>query len=518
MPNQTIQIKSILGGESQMSLLSADDQYYRAEAIDPDFPCVSGSFSGNYLAGGVITPTNMAKFSSKGVDDKPLYFIYNPKNSDIIYVALLNGSLISYTNLLASETDIGQITGNVCNGASYYNNYIYMASGTDVSRYGPLSDSPAIANTFWTSTLSKTALDNSFSSVCPKHPMHVHTDNKLYIGDWDPNELKGIVHYIKTKKTTAPGDTDDVSLYNAIDLPFGYVVTDIDSYGTDLVIAASQVSTSFYNNGKACLFFWDTFSASFYQQIFLDDPVVSAIKNLKGSLYVYSGVGGGGSHKVGIYTGGENVTTIASFETGYPTYKGQIATNGDRVLFASRDVYGKVIAKSLGFKDSKLNGGSMPILTPYVSTSGASSATDGALAVHVQSGAPTVLIGYYNGTSYGIDKSRSGTYVSNIISQTYNIGSRFEIKKIRIPLSDAVGANTTITPLIYVDNGYTTFSGTTYGLDVINNTNFSGKRNIIFEPKGIIGESNFNLKLSLTGSDGISVMLPITIEINKIEE
>ena len=78
-----------------------------------------------------------------------------------------------------SATTIGTVTGNVANGAEIYNDYLYITTGTDVSRYGPLSGSPALTNSVWTgATLgSQTALTNTTyptinGAPIPKHWMY----------------------------------------------------------------------------------------------------------------------------------------------------------------------------------------------------------------------------------------------------------------------------------------------------------------------------------------------------------
>lgn len=99
-------------------------------------------------------------------------------------------------------------------------------------------------------------------------------------------------------------------------------------------------------------------------------------------------------------------------------------------------------------------------------------------------------------------------------SQVYKIGQPFKITKIRIVLTQAIAANMIITPTIYTDDG----GGTSYTLTTINNTNYSGKKNIVIKPDGLTGEHNFWLELKWSGSELCVVGLPITIEYELLDD
>ena len=83
----------------------------------------------------------------------------------------------------------------------------------------------------------------------------------------------------------------------------------------------------------------------------------------------------------------------------------------------------------------------------------------------------------------------------------------------RILTSQAVGANMIVTPKIYTDDGS---SSTT--LSIINNTNYSGEKNIIIRPNNLTGKNNFWLELKWTGSALCTVNLPIEIDFEVIED
>ena len=77
-------------------------------------------------------------------------------------------------------------------GAAYYNNYIYFAKTFSISRYGPLDNSPVLVHNVWRSAvlgtnaaLGNTTYPQHSAITYGNHPMHLHSDNKLYTGDYE---------------------------------------------------------------------------------------------------------------------------------------------------------------------------------------------------------------------------------------------------------------------------------------------------------------------------------------------
>lgn len=541
MPLKKIQITNIWAGMSPSQYFTADGQYRFSVGIDPYLP-VSDSV-GDRLATGVLRPSGYAAFSGVAIDDNPLFVITNPKNTNT-YVALQNGALISYNSSLGSETDIGTITGSKCNGAVYYNNYIYLAGTTDISRYGPLDGSPSLTNGVWSgSTLgTQTNLVNTtYPSIrgggtLPNHIMHVHSNGVLYVADFDSTSSddttrgKGLIHAIATKYGSAEGDTNNGSAYNVLDLPPGYKPTCIESYGNDLVIGAVQGADSDVGQGVAALFFWDTFTASYYNVVPLPDVLVTGLKNVNGILYVFTGSVSSGTdvangYRVTAYLGGQTLKTIHYSTTGSPPLHGAIEAVGDRIYWGtfqqkstttpgSPSYYASVM--SLGTHDPNLPGGVHGVINAT-----ATGATDDGLVTclkRIQQESfsyPKFVVGHRDAGGYGLDK-QSTTYGTAIWqSQLFNINTAFEIKRIRVSLGAAVAANMTITPTIYVDDFS---SSSTEGLTPINNTNYSAsERHIEWTPQ-ISGNSNFVLELAWSGSALCPVLLPIEIDVELLDD
>lgn len=511
MSLRTVRIESVIGGWSPAQYLSREGQFLSSLGIDPDMPISTT----DTRTSGVAVPVVYAKFSGANVTSAPIAIVTDPKNT-LTYVVLNNGRLISYNSSLASETLIGTVTGGVANGAAYYNDYIYITTGTDVSRYGPLSSSPSITNNYWTSTLSLTALANTtyptFRSVkMPNHWMFVAGNNELYFCDYAAGQ--GLLHKIVTTST----GTNNGSAYNVLDLPFGFYPASIDQTNTDLAVIAFQTTDTTVQQGSSALFLWDTTGDSFFRQVDLRDPIATAIQNVNGTLYVFTGNAQKGC-RIGQYAGGETITDVHYIEESNPPFAGAVSAIGNRVVWGAWTTNPATASTvfSLGSKVSDIpmglhsivrtsSAGTNPIISAIFPVQQASNIT------------PQYIVGWNDGTGSGLDsRSTSGTLSSILRLPLVGIGMPFKIMRIRIPLAGAVDANTTITPTVYLDDG-----SSNTALDAINNTNYPSKRKAIYKNPGLSslgGSNNFYMQLAWTGTKQLPVLLPIEFDIDVYED
>lgn len=407
------------------------------------------------------------------------------------------------------------------NGGVYYNNYLYLMSSTNVGRYGPLDGTPAINNSFWVTTLSKTALnDKTYPSIAgiavPNHAGHVHGDNALYF--CDTLNGQGIIHKIKTRKTTAEGDTDDGSTYNALDLPFGFFGTDIESWGTDLVICTIQTTDSNANQGRAALFLWDTVSDTFYAgPIWISDPLATALLNVNGQIIIWSGTAQQGC-RVSKYLGGVQISEMLLLEEACPPFAGAVLSDGNRIYWGGFTTYPTASAcvYSYGSKDARLTQG---LHIPIKTSSAGSTPNVTSLTLYSQTGfaRTKLVVGWKDASDQGLDKvSTSATYAAKFRSQPFNIGQKFRVAKVRIPLGATLATNMEVTPKIYFDDENDSMT-----LTVINNTNFtSAQRKILYKDTQLDtkkGENNFFLELAWGGTVECPIKFPIDIEIETFE-
>jgi len=527
-----LEVKSILGGWSSTNYFSADDQFNSSVAIDPDFPVGS-----DIKTSGILVPTRYAKFSGTEFTSFPVWIMPNNKTSNTI-IYTIDGKLHSFDSSIAmrstDEASVSlpiSITGGAGNGAAFYNNFYYLAEGTDVSEYGGMDQGASIAKTenVWTGSKlgSQAALtDTTYPSVqgvkIPNHPMHVHTDNSCYMGDVVAGQ--GVIHRINTKKVTIEGDTNGTtvpSAFNALDLPFGYFPTDIESYGAgtgttggDVVIAAIQTTDATINQGRAQLFFWDpTNTDSFYRQVALPDPLVTALLNVNGILYIWSGNASNGV-RLSRYIGGETVQEIAYLEEGVPPLAGAVDALGSRLVWGANITYPVACASvfAYGSKKEELPKGLHNVAR--ASLTGGTPIVSSLKFIQQSSNVqPKMIIGHGEGTNYGLDKiSTSATYNAVFRTEVVNVNDEFKFTRLNIPLAGAVDSNTTITVKIFLDEESTTVTLTT-----INNTNYPSARKVLYksqELKAARGENNFFIEISWQGTTEMPVLLPIKYKID----
>lgn len=510
---QVRQIDSILGGWSVTEYYNQPNQFLSSIGIDPEMPVDDTKTR----PCGLIRPTAMAKFSGTEVTGVPLWFITNPK-TDTTYCYASDGKVHTITNALAMGTALTTVTSSNGNGAAYYSNYIYFAKNTDVARYGPLDGTPAMTQTFWTSTLSETALTNtSYPTVngiaIPNHPMAYH-QNRLYFGDVNSAGV-GVLHMINTRKVTYEGDTDDntvPSAYNVLDFNYQWFPTCVESFGNEIAIGVIEGNSNNIKQGNAKVLFWDTLATTTAPNriVELPDPLITAMKFVNGILYCFSGSGSGGM-RISRYLGGQQFEELFYLDDQFPPFQGAVDYNINRLVWGASTTTPAVSASvmSLGSKVRQMGMGVHNILK----TTSAGATPNCTAVKYIQQGNKVQPIaGWTDGSAKGLDKL-STTYGTSIWrSRLERVGRTFNIKEIRIPLAQAVAANQTITVKILTDDGSTTDT-----VGTINSTNYpNSERYITIYPQGVGGRNNFLVELTFSGTALATVSLPISyvMEIN----
>jgi len=508
-------INSIFGGWSNSDFYNARGQFLSSVGIDPDMPALD---AGN-KSSGYIRPTAMVKFSGANVNSTPLFIITNPKNA-LIYVILANGKIISYDEDLASETLVGTLTGGVARGAYYYDNYIYIARTADIARYGPLNaavGSRALTQDYWTAApLSLTPLTNTTyptinGVIIPNHQFHSHiADEKLYFTDVLANN-QGILSYIKTTKGTVEGDTNDGSDHNALDFGYGIYPVCCETYQIDLVVGLIEgVGTS---SMRGHLSFWDNSSKAFSSITSIEtsetNEIITAIKNVNGTLFVFSGFITGGC-RVSKLISGYTLEEVAYLPEEYPPIsQGAISHILNRVAWGSNTIEPAVAPAvfSWGSKEQKLPMGLHApfrgVLTgdnPYV-TAVKYLSSNGKIVAPV--------IGEKDDAGYSLSKITTGHTTASIIRLEVitptNQGGKLSIKSIRIPFVQKLTANMVVTVNLYVDGTLDSRSWTIDG----SKTSYLNKLFAVIEPN-IFFDNNFFIQLTITGTDLLTISLPVT--------
>lgn len=514
MAKGTIRIESVFGGIASTENFSRKGGEFNASVgIDPDIPRDDTAIK----TSGYLRPTALEKFSGSTVTGAPMWILTNPKTENI-YVYATDGKVHTVTSSLVIGADVATLSSSTANGAEYNDNYNYFATNTTVARYGPLNGSASMDTSYWVTTLAKTALSNTTyptirGVAIPNHPMHVHTDNKLYFGDVlsdsAANTNKGALHFIKTSKTTVEGDTDGGATYNALDFSYGQYPTCIETYNTSLAVGLIEGVGTTTLQKPARVSFWDTTSESFQQitSVELPDPLITAMRNMNGRLFVFSGNAQGG-FRVTEFAGGYSYKEVYYSPEGVPPFQGAVDHFLNRLIWGGYVTVPEAAAVVFGY-GSKQRAVSMGTHAILKSTSAGSTQNVTAVkyVLHANNTNPKVIIGWKDASSQGLDKISTTYGTSNFWSETFRLGAPFDITKIRIPLAQAVAANMTLIPKIYVDD-----QSTSTALTTINNTNYpNSERNIVQYPH-IPGQHNMMLELRWTGTSLLTVALPITIE------
>lgn len=543
-----IRIESILGGHARTTHFAGKDQFRGSVGIDPGSPLPgsSGSPYSTSIYGvkpaGLIRPTKASPISGT-MNQTPLW-MRGARSTTTIFVMDARGSVYTYAQGDASFTalsDIGATTGSG-NGEEYYDNYMYFATNTDIARYGPLDGAAKFTPNYWTSTLSKTALENhsypfvllpsGISTSLPNHYLHRHSDGRLYIADVVGNQ--GYIHFIKTTKTTVEGDTDSGSTYQALALPPGHAPLCMESYGSYLVIACFErdqtASTSNIGiRGKSLrgkIAFWDTTSQNFNSITWVEfpDALITAMKNVNGTLYVISAPSEKASgFRVSRYIGGFTFEEAWSSEEGLAPFPGGVDGTSSRLVFGSYTLTPKMTGciYSLGLSANGISNG---LFCPFsTSTAGDAMITALVLPTYYPRGkawdypvfCSSDFSSAFNLEDFGLGGSSNMN--ARWWSQVYRIGQRFKITKIRIPLAEPLTSLSSITPTIYTDDGF----GTSYTQTAITLANYPAtqpNRNIVIHPVNLTGENNFWLELDWGSTYQIAVGLPITVEYELIPD
>lgn len=526
-------IDSILGGQSPVFHEGSKGQFLTSLGIDPE-ASVQNKPSGSIL------PVGYKTFSSAGVvSGYPMWIVTDPTLFKI-WVYCNNGAFVKYDGDFTNQTGLTAIPSGAGNGMAYFQDYIYLATPTQVYRYGPLSGSPAISAALiangqlldnWDAGTTDTLLtDTTYIATrnvtFPNHAMHVHGDGFLYLCDYSANSVlgKGLIHRIGT---TAAG-ANSGSSYNVLDLPPNIKPYAIKSFGTDLAIIGSSAGSGVTTNtGKSYLYLWDCVSDSFYREIELPTFFVTAMVNVNGNLRIFGGTQDKG-YQIYEYSGGYNVTQLWDSQDGTPPFAGAVDAFGHRMVWGTysasyglgpttdvayvmaygyqNERLGKSVVHNIGATDTLT---ALPVITALKFT-------------QQQLRTKYPIIGW--GTDGGIRAlSQTGITTNNSVfrSQAYEIGKPFKIRDIRVALSAAVDSTVTITPTLYYDD-----LSVSKVLPVINNTNYPSVTSLRIQSleieqaatAGYVGTNNFCLEFAFLGSALTGIQLPVQITVETLDD
>jgi hypothetical protein len=534
MPKKVFRQNSLVGGINPATFYQLENGYTAGLGIDPDIPTIGNAF----VTSEAINASNYSKFSGTEIASNPMWIVTNPK-TDNAYVYTTGGKIHSFNlqtaipTMRATEGILNfplSVTNGNGNGFCYYNNYIYgvqygatgdlnSTAKADLFRYGPLDGTPALTLNVFTGTtlgsqpaLTNVAYPTSYGPALPNHVCYVHKD-AMYVCDYVGGQ--GVLHRVATKANgTNEGELNDGTASNVIDLPYGYKPTCIASWGIDLVIGAVQTKGNDVNGGRAAVFFWEIGSDSFYRMVQLPDVFVTALAQYNGTLYAFSGSSSFGA-RISKYSDGETFRDVTYVEQSFAPLAGGVEFYGGRIYWGGFTAYptGAAAVFSYGSKHPKIpkalhcpirasvTTGSNPVVLCLKQFQQSSGLT------------PRLITGWGAGSVFGLDRQGGNISPAAIfLTETFNVGSKFDVVKVKLELDSAVSATTEIQPTIIIDNV------DEYPLTLINGTNFLGKKTIYYKAPfttKMTGRRNVALKLSLSGQDYNSVVFPIEITVDE---
>jgi hypothetical protein len=136
----------------------------------------------------------------------------------------------------------------------------------------------------------------------------------------------------------ADAGTDDGSEANVLDFPFGWYPVTLASYGSYLLIALIDGTSTSVRQAPARLALWDCTSDS-YDDATPDnfsDTLITAMKQMPdGTILVFSGNATGGC-RVSQFLGARVLKPIAYYPDTYPPFQGAVDALGDRLAFGGK--------------------------------------------------------------------------------------------------------------------------------------------------------------------------------------
>lgn len=366
-----IRDESIMSGISESPSIGHRGQYMDSAGIDPDMPAVDVAPATDFLKtskkpfGGIRPISYDSIYVSSASAGECTFMVTCPKDAHL-YMANTNGDVYTLKPDLTAGPDLGVLGGR--DGLAYYNNNIFIASGIDIDRYSYMDEDFAdrrVQTDFWNTELGFANLEYTVYPTIhgvkmPCHFMHRHLPkNALYV--CDVQDGNGCLHKIRMKEgvdsfdgDTHEGAVDDDSEFKALDFPKGVYPTCIESMGSYLIIGLIEMgedgdSNDIFEQKPAKLAMWDCDSDT-YQDVTPDDfsdPLITAIKNVNGTIYVFSGSTTGGC-RVSQMLGVGKLAPVHFLANAYPPLCGAVDKSMDRVTFGTGLVTGQTVTAQKG--------------------------------------------------------------------------------------------------------------------------------------------------------------------------
>lgn len=251
-------INSFYGGQSEHPKESPKGGFYYGDNLD---------IRSDLSALGVQIKTT--KDSSTNITDLPKWIEHDAVNG-VTYAYGDDGKFYSETSSWTALTTPTTAAGQ---GMRIWNDYVYLRKTSAIARYGPLSGSPSLSQS-WQSTNVQT--ENDHGPII-EFLGNLYFANGRYLGEWD-----------ETSWT-----------YNKITLPVGWKIRCMAVVGEFLVMGGWKGS-NVYDYEKGYLWFWNGADDGVSSFMEVNEGAVNAMCSInnnlffvagsRGELYYYNGV------------------------------------------------------------------------------------------------------------------------------------------------------------------------------------------------------------------------------------
>ena len=376
---------------------------------------------------GVVKLNNiLAKVSTTAVTATVKWIVRDPvttskayavDSSGDVYVGTLTGSTWAWIDLGTQPTN-----GGAGQGLAIWKDYLFCARATAVDLYD-------IANTTWHNSWA--GLTMTTDSLW--HPMLVSKlDDKLYIGSG--RYIDSVAEVSGQNFTWNTGGTYTATA-SALTLPEDYRVKCLAEQGNNLMIG-TWMGTNIYDNRIADIFPWDGSSVTYGKPIIMGEFGVNAMTNIGGYLYILAGIDGDvyKSNGVQAWKIAQIPQTLADISGGkyFEPYPGAIANYKSKLFFSlsSSATAGKIISDGVGiYSLVETSNGNILNFEHSISEGVMGSANPTIIGALLPTSRDTLLVGWRNHTTYGIDATTATSYAYGtdysgyFESPLYQIGS-----------------------------------------------------------------------------------------------
>jgi hypothetical protein len=376
---------------------------------------------------GIVKLNNaLAKESASVIENQPLWIVKNNASPTNLYCLDAGGVVYKSTDSGDSWSKVtGNTAGGVGQGLIVWKDYLFVAYGTGIDVYGPLSGSAA-----WSKAWLALTNDSAFQ------PMLVSAlDGNLYVGN---GRYIGKISE-NSGQNFAPGTPATyTATATSLTLPEDYRVKCLAEQGNNLMIGTWQ-GTNVYDVKKADIFPWDCSSTTYGQPIQIAECGVHALLTINNFLYILAGVDGAvyksdGTSAVKIVQIPQSIADLSGGKY-LEWYPGAICNYKNRLTFGVGEGGTAATIAGMGvYSLAETSRGTILTHEHTISTGNDGSSTIVKVSALCPITRDQITVGWKDGTSYGIDRTNTAAYTTSYagyyITPLYKVGRNLTPKKL----------------------------------------------------------------------------------------